>query len=133
MTTTHDRTHYVFVYGTLADPDRLSMLLAPRVYTDPMPAAVLPGYRRERCAFYYAVPDPEAASEGVLIGPFSDAALAQLDRYEGCPLLYTRERVAALGRDRAEPEHPVWVYVGARLRENHEAHLEGQGVSGCSR
>jgi hypothetical protein len=116
------RRHFVFVYGTLADADRLQMLLA-RVYNDPMSAAVLPGFRRVECEYFYAEPDAASEIEGVLIGPFTDAELAQLDRYEGAPVLYSREPVRALGRERAVPEHPVWVYQGRRIAENHAFHV----------
>ena len=125
---TAEQRHFVFVYGTLSDPGRLDMLLAPRRYTDPMPAAVLPDWRREECQYFYAVPEAGAEIEGVLIGPFTDLELAQLDRYEGCPQLYTREPVSALGRDRVAPEHPVWVYQGKHIRACHEAHKEGRGA-----
>ena len=123
--------HFVFVYGTLADAGRLDMLLAPRRYSDPMPAAVLPGYRREQCHYFYATPDDAAEIDGVLIGPFTDAELASLDRYEGCPTLYTRRAVEALGRDRSAPEHPTWVYEGHHIRDCHEAHKAGAGRRLC--
>lgn len=122
---TAPRPHYVFVYGTLADAERLNMLLAPRIYDDPMPVAVLPAFRREECQYFYATPDADARIEGKLIGPFTDAELAQLDRYEGCPVLYSRQKEVVT--QEGVGHFTAWVYVGERIRENHEAHQQGRG------
>ena len=131
----------VFVYGTLmragANHPVLTRLSgrfvaaattkAPRTLVDlgPYPALLPPD----------AAPAPTTLVAGEL-WEIDDSALRELDAFEGCPELYTRERVALVsgaGAEAAEVEAFVYVLAGraprsARVIADGRYVAEGVGV-----
>ena len=96
---------FVFVYGTLTDPERVAALLEdePGEYAFVGPA-VLEGVRRADGRYPTLVPGGNV--EGRLLA-VDEPTLARLDRYEGVDRgLYVR--VAVAERDGRR----VWTYVG---------------------
>lgn len=92
----------IFVYGSLRDPAILKSVcslgfsLKPSSVRDKVlcgELALLPGYRRVSPdnVYYYAIKDPSARIEGVVIFDMPLEALAEVDRYEG--KFYDRETV----------------------------------------
>ncbi len=95
-------TYHLFVYGSLRDPNILKSVcgygytLNSQEVLDEMlfaEAAILPEHRRVSPdnVYYYAVPDPNAKIEGFVIYNLPDAAMAEIDRFEG--KYYKRETV----------------------------------------
>jgi gamma-glutamylaminecyclotransferase len=101
---------YVFVYGTLTDPDRVAAVLGriPGARYELGSDAALEGLRRVEGE--YPTLAPGGRVEGRLL-EVDDAALEALDRYEGVEQgLY--ERVAVPFTDGADETDDIWVYVG---------------------
>jgi gamma-glutamylcyclotransferase (GGCT)/AIG2-like uncharacterized protein YtfP len=110
--------HYVFVYGSLLDPARVSAVIG-RTYEGPVTPASLLGFVRRQNGYFYLVDTGDQVDrvDGALIGPFSDEELARLDRYEGCPELYIRHSVDAWVDDFGDRVLGAWTYVGASIAE----------------
>ncbi|MCR6656153.1 MAG: gamma-glutamylcyclotransferase [Opitutus sp.] len=105
----------IFVYGTLKRGCSNHAQLADQTYLGE--ARTAPGYRMYQLSGYPGlVPDP-TATESVHgeIWSVTDAALQQLDAFEGVPEgLYRREPVRLLPPFDAQPVH-TYIYAGSIL------------------
>ncbi len=99
----------LFVYGTLKRGGRANRLLTGQTYLGP--AVTEPHYRLVDLGSYPGLVRDDTTGLAVSgeLWEVSDCCLAELDDYEGCPGLYSREPVAVVGADR-----PVEAYLYAR-------------------
>lgn len=101
---------YVFVYGTLTDPDRVETVLAsvPGARYELESRATLEGLRRSEGEYPTLAPGDRV--EGRLLA-VDERGLEALDRYEGVDRgLY--ERIAVPHADGTDDGDDVWIYVG---------------------
>lgn len=101
---------YVFVYGTLTDPDRVETVLehVPGARYELESGAILEGLRRVEGEYPTLAPGDRV--EGRLLA-VDERGLEALDRYEGVDRgLY--ERIAVPIADERGDDGDVWIYVG---------------------
>ena len=102
----------LFVYGTLRDPDVLTLVLGHAVDPAPRIAALAP---RHRVVFFpqrtypALVPDPTTVAEGPLLRDLSAADLAALDLFEGDE--YSRKAVEIIVSGTPERADVYWPEV----------------------
>lgn len=116
---TPQRPHLVFAYGTLMNPERLSLVIGRRVSDTrvSLDFETVKGYRLERFTYSYVTPDPGHCVLGLVIGPFSDRELQRIDAYESVDTgLYTRKLCFVKAEGEDEPRS-CWIYVGKRIDE----------------
>jgi gamma-glutamylcyclotransferase (GGCT)/AIG2-like uncharacterized protein YtfP len=103
--------HFVFVYGSLKRGHyNHALLAAARFVCD---AKTAPEYRLFDAGYYPAmVEDRAGISIQGEVFEVDDPMLARLDRLEGHPDYYRRERIEVEGFDR-----PVWGYLFTRETE----------------
>ena len=115
------RRHYVFAYGSLAEPLRAEAIVGrecqasfPELDGVERVAAQVSRFRRETSPLAHAVPDPNGTMAGYILGPLSDAEIARLDRYENAPQLYARD-VCWATVDGLSAGLACWIYVGRTI------------------
>jgi hypothetical protein len=75
-----------FFYGTLLDPDVMTLVIGRRLAPRRYAAATLPGYARRRAkgaSYPIVLSDPCAVVEGAVVGGLSARDVAHLAAYEG--------------------------------------------------
>lgn len=119
--TSASRRHFVFAYGSLADPLRAEAIVGRTCQASfaELPAhdrvrARVSRYRREAGALAHAVPDPAGTIDGYILGPLTDEEIARLDRYEDAPVLFARD-VCWATVDGLSAGLACWIYVGRTI------------------
>jgi gamma-glutamylcyclotransferase (GGCT)/AIG2-like uncharacterized protein YtfP len=103
---------HLFVYGTLADPERVAALTGKR-FTGV--AATLAGFERVESPLGYPflLPRPGATVRGVLLLNIDPVSLGHLDAYEAEGDLYRRQVVEV---EVVGTRLPAMTYVGHGIR-----------------
>ena len=112
------RRHYVFAYGSLADPLRAEAIVGrecqasfPELAGEERVTARVSRFRRETSPLAHAVPDPAGTMDGYILGPLTDDELGRLDRYEDAPRFYARD-VCWAAVDGLPAGLACWIYIG---------------------
>jgi len=112
------RRHYIFAYGSLADPLRAESIIGracqatfPEVADGQHVSARVSRFRREASPLAHAVPDPAGTMDGYILGPLTDDELVRLDRYEDAPRFYARD-VCWATVDGLPAGLACWIYIG---------------------
>jgi gamma-glutamylcyclotransferase (GGCT)/AIG2-like uncharacterized protein YtfP len=103
---------YLFVYGTLTDPERITALTGRQFERVD---ATLSGFERVNSPLGYPfiLPRPAATVRGVLLLDIDLVSLAELDAYEAEGDLYRRQAVVVEVADRRVA---AMTYVGHNIR-----------------
>lgn len=96
----------LFVYGALLRDVQVRQLLGRDVASMP---ARLAGYERGHARYFFLRVRQGATSQGRLLHGLSQSDFAILDKFEGVPRLYTRERIEVTGASGALVN--CWVYL----------------------
>jgi hypothetical protein len=78
------RRHYIFAYGSLADPLRAEAIVGrdcqasfPEYVAAERVSARVSRFRRETSPLAHAVPDPAGTMDGYILGPLTDDEMAR--------------------------------------------------------
>lgn len=112
--------HKLFIYGTLRDPNVLTLVIG-RPFPGPRSPAVLHGFRKRKVEgfdFPVIAPSPDGRVDGILIEGLTDEDITALDGYEDVSAgLYDRVE-ADVSIDEAGADAPrvrAFVYVAGKL------------------
>jgi hypothetical protein len=114
-----------FFYGTLLDPDVMSLVIGRRLPPSAFMPAILPGHSRRRAkgmTYPVVVRDPADEVRGVVVGGLTPRDVARLAAYEGPGYRIARLRVRLAGAlamvsvfeplaSRLQPSASPWNYA----------------------